>query len=113
MLKSLTIENFRAFDSLTLDGLNRINLIAGENNTGKTGVLEALHLLFCDPDKLSEFPGLFRQAQNSRDDFDSFWNWLVHNGRDKNPQFNIYSPKENGFNFNVEGVLLDNLDKKN
>jgi len=44
MYKSFTIRNFRCFDDLTVEPLKRINLIAGENNIGKTALLEALWL---------------------------------------------------------------------
>ena len=44
MLSRLEIENFRAFDRLTLDGLTRVNLLVGKNGCGKTTVLEAVHL---------------------------------------------------------------------
>ncbi len=45
MLTKLTISNFRNIESLTLDPLGRITLIAGKNGVGKTAVLEALWLL--------------------------------------------------------------------
>ena len=45
MYTSFTIENFRLFDHLTVEPLARVNLIAGENNAGKTALLEALWLL--------------------------------------------------------------------
>ncbi len=45
MYKSISIENFRCFDKLEVDGFQRINLIAGKNNMGKTTILEALFLL--------------------------------------------------------------------
>ena len=44
MYSSFSIENFRLFDSLTVEPLARFNLIAGDNNTGKTAFLEALWL---------------------------------------------------------------------
>src|SRR5262245_43839054 len=44
MFKHLTVKNFRGFSSLHLKDLARINLIAGKNNTGKTALLEAIHL---------------------------------------------------------------------
>lgn len=44
MLKTIRIENFRGFSDLTLDGLERVNLLAGSNGAGKTAVLEALFL---------------------------------------------------------------------
>jgi predicted ATPase len=46
MFKSLKIENFRGFESFELKQLGRINLLVGENNSGKTSILEALLLLF-------------------------------------------------------------------
>src|ERR1051325_9911511 len=45
MLRKLLIQNFRAFNRLSVSGLERINLIAGRNNSGKTAFLEAIHLL--------------------------------------------------------------------
>lgn len=44
-IHTLTIEGFRAFRKLTIEGLGRVNLITGRNNTGKSSVLEALRLL--------------------------------------------------------------------
>ncbi len=44
MYTSFTIENFRLFDMLTVEPLARVNLIAGDNNGGKTALLEALWL---------------------------------------------------------------------
>lgn len=45
MLTQLKIRNYRGFQDLTMDSLKAINLIAGENNTGKTSLLEAVFLL--------------------------------------------------------------------
>ena len=42
MYRSFSIKNFRCFDELTVEGMGRINLIAGKNNVGKTALLEAL-----------------------------------------------------------------------
>lgn len=44
MYKSFKIRNFRCFDEITLSSLERINLITGMNNAGKTSILEALFL---------------------------------------------------------------------
>lgn len=43
--KSLKIENFRGIESLEINDLARINLFVGQNNTGKTTVLESAFLL--------------------------------------------------------------------
>ena len=45
MFESLNIRNYRVFDDLEMNGLHRVNLIAGRNNTGKTSLLEAILLL--------------------------------------------------------------------
>jgi hypothetical protein len=50
LLRDLTIENYRSFDKYKLDGLARVNLLVGDNNCGKTSVLEAVTLLTCHAD---------------------------------------------------------------
>ena len=45
MFQHLRIKNYRLFGDLEIDGLRRINLLAGRNNSGKTSALEALFLL--------------------------------------------------------------------
>lgn len=45
MLRDLTIQNYRTFKDFHIDGLARVNLIVGMNNTGKTSLLEAIYLL--------------------------------------------------------------------
>jgi predicted ATPase len=44
MYQSFKISNFRCFRETTLNSLERVNLIAGMNNVGKTALLEALFL---------------------------------------------------------------------
>ncbi|TAH17585.1 MAG: hypothetical protein EAZ09_19655 [Oscillatoriales cyanobacterium] len=44
MLKEIEIQNFRCFDKIKISGFERVNLIGGKNNAGKTALLEALFL---------------------------------------------------------------------
>lgn len=44
MYQSFKVSNFRCFGELILTDLERVNLIAGVNNVGKTALLEALFL---------------------------------------------------------------------
>ncbi len=44
MLTSFEIKNFRTFKHLRIERLGRVNLILGDNNVGKTTLLEALRL---------------------------------------------------------------------
>ena len=45
MFHDITIENFRGIQSLRLEQLGHVNLFVGENNCGKTSVLESFFLL--------------------------------------------------------------------
>src|SRR5437764_9237391 len=47
-IASLAIERFRSLGNLKIEGLGRVNLITGRNNTGKSSVLEALRILASD-----------------------------------------------------------------
>jgi AAA15 family ATPase/GTPase len=44
-LVDFKIDNFRGFNQLQIEGLSKINLFLGKNNSGKTSLLEALFLL--------------------------------------------------------------------
>jgi AAA15 family ATPase/GTPase len=44
MLKEIEIQNFRCFEHIKISGFERVNLIGGKNNAGKTALLEALFL---------------------------------------------------------------------
>jgi len=50
MLTSFSVRSFRCFTELTVEPLERINLIAGMNNVGKSSLLEAI-ILHCIPDR--------------------------------------------------------------
>src|SRR5260370_32609562 len=44
MWQNFTVKNCRCLGGLLVQPLARVNLIAGKNNTGKTSLLEAIHL---------------------------------------------------------------------
>ncbi len=44
MITKAQFTNFRGFRDLTLDGMRRINLIVGNNGSGKTALMEGLYL---------------------------------------------------------------------
>lgn len=48
-IESIHINGFRGFKNFELTNLKEINVLVGENNTGKTSLLEAIHIL--------EYPG--------------------------------------------------------
>ena len=45
-ITSLNIESFRGLEGLKIENLGDVNIIVGDNNTGKTSVLEAIQLLY-------------------------------------------------------------------
>ena len=47
-LKNLKINNFRGLKNLEIDNLKRVNIFVGNNNTGKTSILEAIQI-FLNP----------------------------------------------------------------
>jgi predicted ATP-dependent endonuclease of OLD family len=80
MYKSLTIKNFRCFKELTLSPLDRVNLIVGMNNVGKTALLEAIfmHIGSNNPNlalTVDSFRGIEQIELNSEE----MWGWLFHN----------------------------------
>src|SRR5882724_6402861 len=78
MLTSLHIKNFRGFKSLDLASLKRVNLIVGQSNTGKTGLLEALALLLWNPPaNCGNLPNIFRSTGGDYNE--NFWKWLFYN----------------------------------
>jgi predicted ATP-dependent endonuclease of OLD family len=79
MLTSLHIKNFRGFSDLKIEPLKRVNLLTGQNNTGKTGVLEALVLLLDDQTQVFRhtLPNLFRTAGGDWNE--NYWKWLFYN----------------------------------
>lgn len=76
MLKSLEIRNFRGFKNLTIEKLQRVNLITGRNNTGKTALLEAVYWLMGGEQQAPQgFPGALRPT-SPQDQVENFWRWL-------------------------------------
>lgn len=76
MINTLHLNEFKGIEHIAFDGLGRINLIVGGNNTGKTSVLEALTLLFGNQQQVTDLPKTFRQS-TKRDDWKSFWPLLA------------------------------------
>jgi AAA15 family ATPase/GTPase len=85
LLDKIKIEKFRGFDSLEIDGLSKINLFVGKNNSGKTSILEAVFLLLgmsnpALPNNINLFRGLNNATKQIK--------YLFHNLSYKNkPSF--------------------------
>ncbi len=81
MINNFIINNFRGFKEITINSLNKINLITGNNNVGKTALLEAFFLLLGAknaeiPLRLNTFRGMLPPVSFNADDL---WGWLFYN----------------------------------
>lgn len=62
----ISIEKYKSFKKFQLKNLNKINIIAGFNNSGKTSLLEAIYLLTQQND-ISSFFNLIKSKNKSSD----------------------------------------------
>jgi energy-coupling factor transporter ATP-binding protein EcfA2 len=75
MLEEIEIEGFRGFRQLKLEGLSRVNLVVGRNNSGKTSLLEAVASVV-NPREFVEHPNRFRL--HGDDQIDQSCQWMLH-----------------------------------
>src|SRR5208337_1798095 len=109
MLQNFTVKNFRCFQSLGVGPFDRVNLIAGRNNTGKTALLEAIRL-HCDPSNcqlplsINKERGVEGPGQTLEDD----GNWLFW---DRNPAhaIELASQDDRGITRSLTIHLVDAL----
>lgn len=74
MLNEIHIRNYRLFSSLDIPHLERVNLIVGKNNSGKSSLLEAIYLLTNDNSSSSLFSILQERGEYIIETEDSFGN---------------------------------------
>lgn len=86
MINSFIIHGFRGIRDLSVHNLKLINLIVGDNNSGKTSILEALQLLR-NPEDVSN---LYKVARSRDNFFISSGVSLYENVICLFPQFNDY-----------------------
>ncbi len=81
MIQNIDIENFRCFHKTKIDGFKRINLIGGQNNGGKTSLLEAIQLGCWPSGTVGALQGKVRQLDPkiSSVDTQNYWLSLFYN----------------------------------
>ncbi len=77
MLTQVTIRNYRGFESYKLEGLSRVNLLVGKNNSGKTAILEGVQLLTSGGDPSVIFEAAQRRGEMLAPSGDPPMNMLV------------------------------------
>jgi len=76
IINRFEIKAFRKHEGLSFDRLGRVNLLVGENNSGKTSVLEAIQY-FCSPMDPSELIGIAHSREAERElDTPTALRWL-------------------------------------
>jgi len=77
MFKSIQIKNLRAITELEIDNLGQVNLLVGQNNCGKTTLLEALFFIIGHTNpKLSISANAFRGLEFLSNEY---WDSFFHN----------------------------------
>ena len=107
MYTSFTVKNFRGFHDLTLEPLERVNLIAGKNSVGKTALLEALflHLGPANP-RLPLTIGLLRGIHQVAVNPDVLWGWLFPSKR-LDRIIEVTSQSDDGVQRSLEIALVE------
>lgn len=62
MFQTIDIKEYRGLKNITLQNLSTVNILVGENNTGKTSILEAIQLLR-DPDVVDNVLSIAKKRQ--------------------------------------------------
>src|SRR5262245_3273908 len=91
-IQNLRIENFRGFIRFEMKKLGRINLLVGENNSGKTTVLEAISILMADGNPSNIWAALDRRRE---------FTW-VEVGKSANVTAKFYEVRELFHGYDIE-----------
>ncbi len=105
-INSIEIIKFRGIQKLTVSEFSGINLIVGDNNSGKTTFLEAIQLLFAKP-QLSSIKSVINQrtALNPNSSFYTSFIKMFNKKQSKEQlEFDIYANSDNGtMDFELRG----------
>lgn len=98
-IKTIEIHKFRAIKELTVSDFSNINLIVGDNNSGKTTFLEAIQLLFAKA-QLSYIKSVISQRTvlnlHSNSFYTSFIKMFNIDQNIDRMEFDIYAVSDNG-----------------
>ena len=106
MIKNLSIENFRCFNKLQIDNLKKINFIIGENNCGKTTLLEAITLISSSSriGVIENIKSINRFIENKVEIKNLFHNFDYNN----NISFNYNQEDDTNYEINISPIVKDN-----
>lgn len=107
MFRDFLLKKIRCFEELRLEQLARVNLITGKNNTGKTALLEAIHLhnnpaKCAEPVNINKCRGITEPAKS----IDDILSWLFHD-RQSSSGLEVSSNDTNGLRRIFSMWILD------
>ena len=78
LVDSVHFSNYRNFTDFKMQDLQRVNLIVGDSNVGKTGLLEGLVSLWGNEQQFRDLPHTFRmrQGHDPGATLENYWNWF-------------------------------------
>lgn len=108
MIESININGFRCFQKSKISGFKTVNLIGGQNNCGKTALLEALYLNFSPGTNTIIHLRRFRRESHefAKNMPERSWNNLFYNTNSNKP-INIKSCTINDQIFNDIELICD------
>lgn len=133
VIRDLTIKGYRCFEDFSMNGLTRVNLLVGNNNSGKTSFLEAIYLLVNQPslgtvgkslkeifENRSEFSQEIETLDNKSESFITRKYYIdrlfYYQGKDKVDGLRIFSTQDTSMiieiNYNSETLVLHYPDDK-
>ncbi len=97
-INSIEIIKFRGIQKLTVSDFSNINLIVGDNNSGKTTFLEAVQLLFAKP-QLSSIKSVINQRTVLKSDSSFYTSFIKMFNKEQSKdflEFYIYASTKKG-----------------
>ena len=112
-LTYLKIHHFKSIENLELNGLSNINIVVGENNSGKTSLLEAISILDNENSIKSILNNISKRSSEYISNLELFLE-LFPRCQDKNKSIKIQSTI-NGLTreININGNLSRNISEDN
>lgn len=111
MIRDLYIENFRGFDKLKIDNIKKINFLVGQNNCGKTSVLETIMIILSESrfKIIENMMNISRSKENYRENKIELKN-IFHN-LDYNNNINLIYNRYDNINYNINISPISKYEK--
>ena len=100
-LKSFEVSGFKKLTDLKIDNIGQFNLIIGDNNVGKTSLLEALLIDYDRAKSMTSLATIMYHVRKFNQLSDHFLSYYFSDNQNKFPQKILLKQTENDSNYNV------------